>query len=254
MVKPFLSFGELFDSDQYYLYYAALVPVGQTMARPLLPPLPVVIGVLGFLVPIRAFTTVSCRPYTSSCNPITSVVPHHGKAVVSSASSSPLHSHLFDSDALLSATQATHALTDQSALSLSGSVVSESTSAGISSVSSLLSTAATQPPPTTAPPNVEALSNETNVAVFLIGLIPFAWATIEFWRRIAVGASFGTGSDSVVISIGEDDNPTSSRGRQVLGSDALAVAYVLFGVAALSVGLAVFSVVTAPPPVADLPR
>lgn len=208
------------------------------MTRPLLSPVPIVL--LGFLVPIRAFTV---RPYTAY-NPISSVVPHHGKSMVSSASSSPLHAHLFDSDALVTATQATQALADQSALSLSSIVLAESTSVGVSSVSSLLSTTGTQPPP--PPPNVEALSNETNIVVFIIGLIPFAWATIEFWRRIAVGASFGTGSDSVVI-IGEDDNPTSSRGRQVLGKGALAVAYVLFGVAALSVGLAVFSVVTAPP-------
>ena len=26
------------------------------------------------------------------------------------------------------------------------------------------------------------------------------WATIEFWRRIAVGESFGTGKDSVIIN------------------------------------------------------
>jgi len=51
--------------------------------------------------------------------------------------------------------------------------------------------------------------------VFAIGVLPFAWATVEFWRRIAVGESFGTGKDSVII--GEDLNPESSRGRRVLG-------------------------------------
>lgn len=98
-------------------------------------------------------------------------------------------------------------------------------------------------PPLTESPAAAALTDETNVAVFVVGLIPFAWATIEFWRRIAVGASFGTGDDSVVI-IGDDDNPTSSRGRRVLGKGALVVAYVLFGIAAATVAIAVYSVVS----------
>lgn len=29
--------------------------------------------------------------------------------------------------------------------------------------------------------------------VFIIGIIPFIWATNEFWRRIVAGESFGTG-------------------------------------------------------------
>lgn len=128
------------------------------------------------------------------------------------------------------------------------------------SSSILLSSDVALPPP---PPSVEPLSNTANVVVFIIGLIPFGWATVEFWRRIAVGATFGTGKDSVVIpkpedvlldddgnpliTIGEDNNPTSSRGRQVLGKDALIVAYLLFAIAAASVGIAVYSVITAPP-------
>ena len=88
-------------------------------------------------------------------------------------------------------------------------------------------------------------SHATDIAVFIVGLIPFAWATVEFWRRIAVGASFGTGQDSVVI-IGDDDDPAGSRGRRVLGKGALAIAYVLFGIAALSIGIAVYSVVVSP--------
>lgn len=102
---------------------------------------------------------------------------------------------------------------------------------------------------------IEQLSPETTLAVFIIGLIPFIWATIEFWRRIAVGASFGTGKDSVVIprpddviTIGEDGNPESSRGRRTLDKGALTVAYVLFAVAAGSVGIAVASVVMGPRP------
>ena len=51
--------------------------------------------------------------------------------------------------------------------------------------------------------------------VFAIGVLPFAWASAEFWRRIAVGQPFGTGKDSIII--GEDQNPESSRGRRTLG-------------------------------------
>jgi hypothetical protein len=104
---------------------------------------------------------------------------------------------------------------------------------------------------------IEQLSTTTNILVFIIGIIPFLWATYEFWRRIAVGASFGTGSDSVIIPspfaddddmiiIGEDNNPNSSRGRRTLDRGALTVAYVLFAVAAGSVAIAVGSVVTSP--------
>mmetsp|Transcript_45737 Transcript_45737/g.103279 ORF Transcript_45737/g.103279 Transcript_45737/m.103279 type:complete len:156 (-) Transcript_45737:296-763(-) len=78
-----------------------------------------------------------------------------------------------------------------------------------------------------------------DTAVFVAGCLPFAWATVEFWRRIAVGESFGTGSDSVII--GEDLNPESSRGRRVLGKDAFFAAYVLFGIAGASLVLAFLS-------------
>jgi len=108
---------------------------------------------------------------------------------------------------------------------------------------------------------IEQLDPTTTVVVFIIGIIPFIWATIEFWRRIAVGASFGTGKDSVVIpspfsetdddgliSIGEDGNPLSSRGRQTLDRGALIVAYVLFAIAGGSVAIAIASVVMGPVP------
>jgi hypothetical protein len=90
-------------------------------------------------------------------------------------------------------------------------------------------------------------SPTTTWFVFIVGVIPFIWATIEFWRRIAVGASFGTGSDSVVFSIGEDDNPESSRGKQVLGKGALVIAYALFAIAAAVLGLVLLSVITTGP-------
>ncbi|KAL3759902.1 hypothetical protein ACHAWU_005069 [Discostella pseudostelligera] len=108
---------------------------------------------------------------------------------------------------------------------------------------------------------IEQLSPTTTIIVFLIGIIPFLWATYEFWRRIAVGASFGTGSDSVIIpspfaedvnddliTIGEDNNPNSSRGRRTLDKGALTVAYVLFAVAGGSVAIALASVLMSPPP------
>jgi len=83
----------------------------------------------------------------------------------------------------------------------------------------------------------------SDVWVFIAGIFPFAWATIEFWRRIAVGESFGTGSDSVVI-IGEDDVPESSRGRRVLGKGALVTAYILFAIAAGVLVLTLYTVIT----------
>jgi len=87
----------------------------------------------------------------------------------------------------------------------------------------------------------------TDVVVFIIGLIPFVWATIEFWRRIAVGEPFGTGKDSVYI--GKDDTPLESRGLRTLDRGAFFVAYVLFGVAAGVIGLTLYSVIsTSPPP------
>lgn len=107
---------------------------------------------------------------------------------------------------------------------------------------------------------IEQLSSTTTIAVFIIGVIPFIWATYEFWRRIAVGASFGTGSDSVVIpspfdegdddliAIGEDGDPRSSRGRRTLDRGALTVAYVLFAAAGGSVAIAIASVLMGPSP------
>lgn len=77
-----------------------------------------------------------------------------------------------------------------------------------------------------------------------------------------MGASFGTGSDSVIIpspfdggdgkngnnliTIGEDNKPTSSRGRQTLDRGALIVAYILFAAAGGSIAIAVASVVMGP--------
>ncbi|CAB9496590.1 expressed unknown protein [Seminavis robusta] len=93
------------------------------------------------------------------------------------------------------------------------------------------------------PPQLITANNNADVWVFVAGVIPFAWATIEFWRRIAVGESFGTGSDSVTI-IGQDNNPESSRGRRVLGKDALIVAYILFGIVAGVLGLVLYTVLS----------
>jgi hypothetical protein len=84
-----------------------------------------------------------------------------------------------------------------------------------------------------------------DVWVFIAGLIPFGWATVEFWRRIAVGEPFGTGKDSVYI--GKDNVPSESRGRQTLDRGAFVVAYILFGLAAGAIGLTLYSVVTSAP-------
>lgn len=92
--------------------------------------------------------------------------------------------------------------------------------------------------------NLSFLRN-ANVWIFLVGLVPFGWATIEFWRRIAVGEPFGTSSDSVYI--GKDSAPNESRGRRVLDRGAFVVAYILFGIAATAIGITLYSVVTSPP-------
>jgi len=92
---------------------------------------------------------------------------------------------------------------------------------------------------------VEQLTNTQTIVVFIIGIIPFLWASVEFWRRIAVGASFGTTKDSVVIPRpGDKIEDNQGNARTVLGQDALAVAYILFALAIGAVGLAVASVVT----------
>lgn len=95
---------------------------------------------------------------------------------------------------------------------------------------------------------VSGLDDSTTIFIFLVGLLPFAVATVEFWRRIRFGEAFGTGKDSSVVftSIGEDDAPLSSRGTRVLGRGALITAVILFAVAAAVIGLAVVSVVTSP--------
>ena len=68
--------------------------------------------------------------------------------------------------------------------------------------------------------------------VFVLGCIPFVWAGVEFWRRIAVGDPFGTGSDSVFIN---DTSGNRTRAvRRVLGADAIFAARVLFAIAGIS--------------------
>lgn len=86
-------------------------------------------------------------------------------------------------------------------------------------------------------------SHTSDVAIFIIGVIPFLWATVEFWRRITLQLPFGTGNDSAFFSIGEDNNPSSSRGQRMLGKGALIVAYILFGMAASVVGISLLSVI-----------
>jgi hypothetical protein len=99
-----------------------------------------------------------------------------------------------------------------------------------------------------------ALSPQMVVIVFIIGVIPFIIATFEFWRRIAVGASFGTGSDSVVfpmtnVTIGMDGvSPLSSRGKQILGTDSLITAYLIFATVGVVLGIVFYSILTSPIP------
>uniref|UniRef100_A0A7R9WPQ8 Uncharacterized protein n=1 Tax=Craspedostauros australis TaxID=1486917 RepID=A0A7R9WPQ8_9STRA len=92
---------------------------------------------------------------------------------------------------------------------------------------------------------VTDLAQNSDVWVFVVGIIPFAWATVEFWRRIAFGEAFGTGSDSVII--GMEDAPQDSRGRRVLGQDALITAYILFALAFGTLGIVLYAVVSSSP-------
>lgn len=101
--------------------------------------------------------------------------------------------------------------------------------------------------------SIGMLSKEMTILVFIIGIIPFIIATYEFWRRIAVGATFGTGNDSVVFptttaTIGEDNAPSSSRGKQILGQDSLITAYLIFTTVAIVMGIVLYAVVTSPIP------
>ena len=98
--------------------------------------------------------------------------------------------------------------------------------------------------------SVKFLQN-TDFWVFVAGVFPFAWATVEFWRRIAFGEAFGTGSDSVVI--GMDDSPADSRGRRVLGKGALTVAYILFILSFGTIGIVLYSVISSDAPPEVLP-
>ena len=118
---------------------------------------------------------------------------------------------------------------------------------GVAQTSTWISEAASTAGETVYDDDTGLLSNQAIIATFVIGVFPFAVATVEFWRRIAVGESFGTGSDSVVI-IGEDDAPLSSRGRRVLGKGALVTAYILFGLAAAVLGIVIYAVITSGDP------
>jgi hypothetical protein len=93
--------------------------------------------------------------------------------------------------------------------------------------------------------------HNTDVWVFLAGVFPFAWATVEFWRRIAFGESFGTGTNSVII--GMEDSPADSRGQVTLGRGALIVAYILFAISFGTLGIVLYSVISSAPPPEFLP-
>jgi hypothetical protein len=135
---------------------------------------------------------------------------------------------------------------------------SSSSSSSTSALSNIVTTSMAQ----STNDEIEMLSKETTVVVFIIGVIPFVIATYEFWRRIAIGATFGTGNDSIqfpnnnnrttiittITTIGEDDAPLSSRGKQVLGSDSLITAYFIFATVAVVLMLVFYSILTSPIP------
>ena len=94
----------------------------------------------------------------------------------------------------------------------------------------------------------EIVFNNTDFLIFLAGIFPFVWATVEFWRRVMTGQSFGTGTGTDSIIIGIDDAPQDSRGRRILGKGALFTAYALFIIAFGTIGIVGYSVVTSAPP------
>lgn len=75
-----------------------------------------------------------------------------------------------------------------------------------------------------------------DAAIFILGMIPFVWASIEFWRRIAVGEPFGTTSDSVVIRDTSGPSTLPER-RRVLGKGAIITARLLFAAVAVALVL-----------------
>lgn len=87
-----------------------------------------------------------------------------------------------------------------------------------------------------------------DTAIFVLGMIPFVWASFEFWRRIAVDEPFGTTRDAVRI---RDTDEPSSDTRRVLGKGAIITARLLFAAvfATLALVAAVgYQAVTSAPP------
>ena len=100
------------------------------------------------------------------------------------------------------------------------------TAALSSSAAHALAEVSSEVPPMTFEPR--GITTEDTV-IFVIGCVPFVWAGIEFWRRIAVGDPFGTGSDSVIINDSSGNRPKPVR--RVLGQDAIIAARILFALA-----------------------
>ena len=67
------------------------------------------------------------------------------------------------------------------------------------------------PPP--AAMTFEPEVRNSDVAVFVAGVVPFVWATGEFWRRVLKGEVFGTGRDSVRFDQPFNDNAERAGGR-----------------------------------------
>lgn len=101
------------------------------------------------------------------------------------------------------------------------------------------------PGATTIPQTFEPEVRKQDLAVFVAGVIPFIWATGEFWRRVLKGEVFGTGKDSVRFEM-EGVEDTGAGGRK-LTSTALNAAYLLFIIAGGSLGLALIAFLQARP-------
>lgn len=102
--------------------------------------------------------------------------------------------------------------------------------------------------PATVQPGAVAFEPQvrnSDIAVFIAGVIPFVWATGEFWRRVLKGEVFGTGKDRVIFDQSFNDNASSASGGRKLTSTALSAAYGLFAIAGVSLALALVAFVQA---------
>ena len=83
-----------------------------------------------------------------------------------------------------------------------------------------------------------------DTSIFVVGLIPFVWATVEFNRRVLKGLPFGTGKIGTVRFDSSTDKAREESGTVVLGKGALLTSYILFGVAGATIFVSIAAVIS----------